>query len=171
MPKELANATVLTAAFVRPSDTTTYTTGDVLCNSTTVPAVLTFDPVARENGGGGIIQAAIVIDSANVATKATLELWLFNVAPAAVNDNAAFAPSDTELTALIGVIPFPAANIFVGNAGAAAAGNCVEQSGTLDLPYKCAYNDRNLYGVLVVRSAYVPISAEAFNVNLSIVAN
>lgn len=171
MPKQIANATVLSAAFTRPADTNAYTAGDVVCNSTSVPAVLNLGPAARANAGGGVIQAAAVIDGSNVATKATLELWIFSVAPAAVNDNAPFAPSDAEIANLVGVIAFPSGSIFVGNSGSGAAGNCVQQSGTVGLPYKCAVADRNLYGVLVVRNAYVPTSAETFVVNLMLLPN
>lgn len=163
------SANAVSATFVRPADTTAYTAGDVVCNSTSAPAVLALGPAARLQGGGGLIKSATVVDAANVATKATLELWLFNVSLAAVNDNTAFAPSNTEIANLVGVIALSTA--FVAKAGSGAAGNCILQSGIVDIPFKCAAGDRNLYGVLVVRNAYVPISAEAFTVNLLVVQN
>src|SRR3990167_36969 len=61
-------------SFTRPADTTAYTAGDVAANSTSVPLILRF----KMKSPSGFIQQARFIDSANVATKPDLQLWLFD---------------------------------------------------------------------------------------------
>ena len=40
--------------------------------------------------------------------------------------------------------------------------------GAQDVAFKCAAASRDIYGVLVVRNAYVPVSAEVFKVRLHV---
>lgn len=161
------------AAYTRPADTNTYAAGDVVNNSTTSPVVLSFPAASKELGGMGIIQQATLYDAANVATKADLELWLFNVSPTIPNDNAAFAPSNAELLNVIGVIKFSTNSYNVG----AVAGNSVCDVQGVGIAFNTAKAsgaagvtpaDDKLYGILVVRNAYVPVSGEVFTINLRI---
>jgi hypothetical protein len=154
---------VLCGEFTRPADTTAYAAGDVIGPAAT--ANLAFAGCSRIAAGSGVILSALVRDDANVATKPTLELWLFSAAPTAVADNAAFAPTEAELDTLIAVIPF--ADVYVGNAGAGAAGDSVQQSAGVNRAFKLGAGT-TIYGVLVVRNAYVPVNAEKFNVKLLI---
>lgn len=130
---------------------------------------LTFAGVGRVSGGTGLLVDALLIDSANQATKPSLELWLFSTAPAMDNDNAVFTPTDAELAALLGIIQFQTA--FVGDATAGAGGNSVIPSERTYLPVylKCASTVTAIYGVLVTRSAYTPVSGEIFTVILKVV--
>lgn len=156
----------ISANFTRPSDTTTYAAGDVVCNSTSAPVIMTFRGAAKE--GVGSIQQAICIDSANVTTKPDLELWLFGTAPTMDNDNAVFTPTDAELRALLGVIPFPTASFKVGDATSGAGGNSICDVQTLNIQINTSYVSNDIYGVLVVRNAYVPVSDERFDFILKI---
>jgi hypothetical protein len=158
----------VTSSFSRPNDTNTYAAGDVVCNSTASPAILKFPGAAKDQRGHGMIRGATLIDEANVATKADLQLWLFDTAPAAVNDNAAFAPSDSELEACVGVIAFPTGSFVIGLSGSGASGNAVCDAQGLAIPFSTVINDNALYGVLVVRNAYVPIATEKFVIRLKI---
>lgn len=144
-----------------------YAAGEVI--TSTVPAALTFAGVGRVSGGTGLLVDALLIDSANQATKPSLELWLFSTAPAMDNDNAVFTPTDAELAALLGIIQFQTA--FVGDATAGAGGNSVIPSERTYLPVylKCASTVTAIYGVLVTRSAYTPVSGEIFTVILKVV--
>ena len=94
-----------------------------------------------------------------------LELWLFDTAPASDNDNAAFTPSDSELAGVLAVIPLP--YTYVGDATSGAGGNCIYTSGDISKQYKCASGTTSIFGVLVVRNAYVPVTDETFNIIIS----
>mgnify|MGYP001616828792 CR=1 FL=1 len=153
------------AAFTRPADTTTYAAGDVVCNSTSAPVSLKFKIAGANNCC--VINQALLIDSANVATKPDLELWLFDTDVTVPNDNAAFAPTDAELLTLVGIIEFQTADFYAGIATAGAAGNSVCDVHNLGIPFNLTSSTTNeLFGVLVVRNAYVPVSGEVFTIRL-----
>lgn len=159
----------ISASVTRPADTTQYAAGDVVTSSPA--AVLTFSGAGRVNGGSGIVIDALLIDSANQTTKPNLELWLFSQAPAIDDDNAAFTPTDAELANLVGIVQFTTG--FVGDATAGAGGNCVLPSERTYLPvfYECAAAVTALYGVLVARNTYTPVSGEVFSVKLKVAQN
>jgi hypothetical protein len=142
------------ASFARPANTTTYTAGDVVCNAATL--IFPNGPAST----GSVLQHAVITTSANVATKPDLELWLFSATVAAVADNAAFAPTDAEMLTLVAVVEFPTADFKVGLSGAGTSGNAVCEASA---------QNSELYGQIVVRNAYEPISAEAFKVVLHLV--
>lgn len=155
------------ASFTRPADTTTYTAGDVISNSTSAPAVLIFNNALRE--GLGAIQNAYLLDSANQTTLLDSELWLFTTPPAATNDNAAITFTDAELANLVGIISFAVAAGKVGLPSSGAAGNAVNFQNGLGIPVRGAGLTDVIYGVLVARNAYVPVSAEIFTITLGVV--
>lgn len=165
----VGNVRTIFAQFTRPSNTTQYAAGDVVNDSTSAPTVMTFSKPARESGptgGGSIIQQAILIDSAAEATKLDCELWLFDTTITPDNDNAAFTPTDAELLTLVGIISFPASGYKVGT----ASGNSVCQVDNLGLPVNTVAGPANsLFGVLVARNAYTPISAEVFKIVLKLI--
>ena len=154
----------LSATITRPADTTAYAAGDVIGTAST--HILTFNnalDVIANDMQRGLIYRAWLIDSAAAATLPSLELWLFNVAPAAQADNAVFNVSDAELmNGLVGIIPFTRS--FVGKAN----DNSVQVSDQLSMAFEVAPGDTAIYGVLVVRNAYTPVSAEQFKIILNL---
>jgi hypothetical protein len=152
------------AATIRPNNTTAYHANDVL--GTSPAANLTFGGCARVAGGSGEIRGALLIDSAAVATKPAVELWLFTANPTAIADHAAWAPTDAELLNLIGVIPFN--TCYVGDPTAGAGGNCVFPVSGMSISFNCATGNTALYGVYCIRTAYVPIAWETFTTILRI---
>lgn len=154
--KTLTTSTV----YIRPADSTQYTAGDVVADSTSDPHALEFIGAVRVPGGGGIIQSAILIDSTAEATKPDLELYLFNHRPAMQADNAAWAPTDREMEDCLGVISFPLS--YFKTAGA----NGIIQPTNPSLGFACDANATSLYGVLVARNAYTPVSGEKFVIRL-----
>jgi hypothetical protein len=155
----------LTGSIKRPADTTTYAAGDVI--GTAASQVITFFNARDPNGDDvnkGLILGAQVVDSAAPATLPSLELWMFDTAPTAAADNTAWAVTDAELAAgFLGVIPL--SYTYVG----LASGNHVQRSDTTAIPFEVKASDGSLYGVLVARNAYVPISEEVFKVILAVV--
>lgn len=158
----------ISATFTRPADTTAYAAGDVVANSTSAPVVMTFRGAARGTNAPSIIQHAILVSSASVATKPDLELWLFDTTIAIDNDNAVFTPTDAELLTLVGVIAFPVADFKVGDATVGAGGNAVCEASNIGLPFNTTRDANDLFGVLVARNAYVPVSGEVFTVRLKL---
>lgn len=157
---------VIEASFTRPADTTAYAAGDAMSNATaTTHVVITFEDCALSDGSSGTVVAALLNSSANVATKLDAELWLFDTEPTAMEDNAAFDPSDPEMLNVIAVIPFT--TWYVGTATAGAGGNCISMGDKGIFPFVCQAG-KDLYGILVARNAYVPVSGEQFNVRLQI---
>lgn len=168
----LGSAHIDSATFTRPANTTTYAAGDVVCNSTSAPTSMHFTAATEGEGAGrndqAVINQAILVCSANQSLKPDLELWLFDTDVTMDNDNAAFTPSDAELATLVGIVEFPVANFKVGDATAGAGGNCVCVADNLGIPIKTLSGENTLYGVLVARNAYIPVSGESFTVRLAV---
>lgn len=148
----------------RPANITAYTAGDVMGDGTT----LVFNNTSFGEFDSGIIQQAIISSSAYVATPPDAELWLFDTTVAAVADNAAFTLTDAELATLVGIVQFETANWKVGLATAGVGGNMCCVAGNLGIPFNTKKGLNHLFGILVVRNAYVPISGEVFSVRLQI---
>jgi hypothetical protein len=159
---------IKSSTLTRPSDTTAYAAGDAITNSTSAPTSTSMVNCA-DGDGAGIIVSATLIDSANVATAAALEVWIFNAAITLDNDNAAFTPTDAELATLQCIIPMNVS--YVGDATSGAGGNRMYIGEQINKSFLCTDTARTLYWALVVRNAYVPVSAEAFTLNLSILHN
>ena len=136
----------------RPADTAVYAAGDAISDSTATPTTggFTFTSAARKSGGSGIIIAATFSSANDPATRLSGELFIFDQAVTAVNDNAAFAVSDAEIKTLAGVVPF---SLFdAGNNGFCAVNN-------IAIPFVCV-GSANLRFLLRARNAYTPASGE-----------
>lgn len=157
---------IVSANFTRPSNTTAYTAGDVV--TATTAAVMSFVEAVRGKYDYAKIIAASLIDSANVGTKPDLELWLFDATFTPEADNAAWAPTDAILQTGLGVIAFATGSFKVGKADAGADGNSLNQVQNIQLPIWSTVDGGVIYGLLVVRNAYVPVSAERFDVRLHV---
>lgn len=151
-------------ALVRPANTTTYAAGQAMANATSGAVPLMFESSVINDNYGGMIIDAVMIDEANQATKADVELWLFNVSPAGViNDGAAFAPTVADIEALATILYFPSTNWKVGLSGSGVNGNCANVLQNVGAAiHPVSGTGATLYGVPVVRNAYVPISAGKF---------
>jgi hypothetical protein len=155
--------TLVTASKVRPADTATYAAGDVINESASAGSGWVFDNVAREAGRGAILQSALLIQSVAQSLKLDADLFLFDAAPAAQNDNLAWAPSDAEIKNCVAVVRF-FGGTFVGSAS-----NGVLMAEGIAKPLQCAPASASLFGVLVARNAYVPTSAEEITIKLAVV--
>jgi hypothetical protein len=159
-----------TASFARPNDTTTYTAGDVVADSTSLPNRLVFKDVVPSAGASGCIQQATIAITANVAAlQPDLQLYLYDTPITLQGDNVAFAASNDQIRSLVAVISFPVAAMVVTNTGSGASGNIVCNAQGLVVPFNTAANDTNLYGQLVVRNAYAPVALTIFATRLNVV--
>lgn len=171
MPRFTGAGAAPKATVVRPANTTTYAAGDVLSNSTTTPAVLTFDNATLYPGGVGVVTGATASTSGNETVKPDIQLWLFDALPTAMEDNDPFDPTDAEIKTVICVIEFATGSWYGGLAG--AGGNSFSQGGFrsgdtgVNAPlFASTAGSRAIYGIPVIRNAYVPLSAEEFSFRL-----
>lgn len=92
----------------RPADTTAYAVGDALSDSTSAPTVggFTFANAVRASGKSCILSDIIITSSSSAATALQGEIYIFDTAVTAVNDNAAFGVTDAEIKTLVAKVPF-----------------------------------------------------------------
>lgn len=149
------------AGYTRPANTTAYTANSTVADSTTVPTVLTFASLARLGGGTGYItKARLLTDQA--ANVATFRLWLYSVAPTAINDGAAFTLRYADRASLVGSIDLgPLAQEGAGSTGALGI------DATVRLSFVCASGSRALYGLLETRSVFTPASGQNIDIELT----
>lgn len=154
----------VTASFTRPADTTAYAANDIVANSTTAGSVTPMSfAAARANDETGHVTRAVFHKSSNVATNGTFRLHLFNNAQAVANgDNGAFTPA--ALTGYLGCLE--GSIMQSGSAGSVAILTPVYGSA---IPFAPASGTQNIFGLIEVRAAYVPVSAEVFTIKLEVV--
>lgn len=142
----------------RPSDTTAYAANDALSDSTSAPTSggFTFSSAARISGGGVLITDLFVASS--LATGGLQgEVWIFNTSVTNINDNAAFAISDSEIKTVVAKIPFTTV-ADTNNALAHERGLAITA-----IPSGSA----NLRFLVKVKAAYTPASAEVITVTIA----
>lgn len=142
----------------RPADTTAYAINDAISNSTTSPTSggFTLSGIARRSGGSVLITDVIVNSSADPATPLQGEIFLFNQAVTNINDNAAFAVSDTEIKTCVGRVGF--ANEDVGN-------NNFYHAQNLNILATCV-GSADLRFLLRAKNAYTPASGEVLTITV-----
>lgn len=151
--------TTCVARFTRPTDTTAYTDGDIVANSTVAGSVL---PLTFEDAVRGIVRRAILSKSTTGMTAPIFRLHLFSRGSLtfANGDNAAMSVNGAAsylgyLDCTIGrVFTDGAAGVFVPGSG---------QGAYLNVP-----GNSKVYGVLEAKGAYAPGNAEVFTVALEI---
>ena len=160
--------TPITATFTRPNDTTAYASGDQVSNSTSAPVAMTFTGCSRTELSSGLITSVMLMDETNQGTLGSFEVWLFDTIPTINNDNAAFAPSQANLTNLLpgGVVAMGTG--LIANTSSNTTGSVIFQQRALSIPFRCS-TTTNLYGCIVVRNAYTPIANEVFLIRLGII--
>lgn len=140
----------------RPADTTAYAANDALSNSTSAPTSggFTLSSICRKSGGSVLITDVIVTTSNDAATLLQGEVWIFNQSVTNINDNTAFAVSDSEIKTCVAKVPFALED--AGNNGFYHSQNLsilATASGSADLRF-----------LVRVKNAYTPASAEVITV-------
>ena len=146
----------VSANFTRPSDTTAYTIGDAVTNSTSAPVVFQLDlgALGAVNGQGIEIRKLTVVSSVKQATLPLFNVFLSRTTFTATNDNSALDIDDTTMQAngawfICDVQTFTASNSRVDYLSNAQA-------------MVLAAADTKLYGTIQAANAYVPVSGEVF---------
>ena len=140
----------------RPADASAYAAGDAFANSTSAPTTGGFQLTGVARGAG---KTALLTDVALIYSNATPdvvgELWVFDSAVNAVNDNAAFSLSDADARRLVAVVPF----VIHKSAG----NNKVGHIGNLCHLCTCAGSDDLKFLVKVIQ-AFTPASGDILTV-------
>ena len=152
----------VTASFARPADTTQYTSGDLVANSTTAGSVTPIEfTVARVAAGSGMIRRARIGKSGTGITSASFRLHLYSASPTVTNgDNGVWLSN--QAANYIGAIDVTVDKAFSDG----AAGNGIPQIGS-DINFKLD-SGKNIYALLEARGAYTPISKEQFSIALEV---
>lgn len=151
-------ATISTTV-TRPSDTAPYAANDAFANSTSAPTTggFTLTGACAASGGFGTIQSANV--SASAGTLYQGEIWVFDQAVTATNDNSPLSVSDSDIQNLIGVIPFATTDVNAANTISYVTG--------LNVGYTCV-GTANLRFLVKINTAITPASAEVLAVRVQV---
>lgn len=152
------------ARITRPNDTTPYTAGDLVANSTTAGSVTPFAFTLDGYAQPVKVSRFIMRSSNDTVTNKNFSLYLYSVSPVPTNgDNGAFAVTAANGTNnLAGIFGSTAAlasgggsiNYFYPQDGAAGYVNgWIPQ--LMSLPF---------FGLLVARAAYTPTANETFDI-------
>ncbi len=153
------------STITRPADTTAYTSGDLVANSTTAGSVtnLQFTTLARTSGGSGLIVSAKIQKSTNVVTNVALRLHLFNTAPTytSAGDNSAI--SSVVVASAKGYLGYIDITTFVAFSDV-AWGSGAPDNTRGSIPFVATA--QIIYGLLEARGAFTPGNAEVFTIVL-----
>jgi hypothetical protein len=158
----------ISVGFVRPSDTTQYSIGDVVGPTGGGGAMQAFPGAGRAAGGGTgrIVEILMAVDL-ELITTATFRLHWFTKTHTTAADNAAFTTVAANFADYLGYIDPP---ILVTQAGgvAAAIRHTAGVSTTSAMPfnYQCAPGDSGLYLAIVALGTYTPKSAGLVRVSI-----
>lgn len=150
-------------SFTRPADTTAYTSGDLVANSTTAASVVPLSWSIQGTGGSGIIRAVRFFKSSTTATAASFRVHLFVAAPPTPTngDNGAYGIS-TVTDHLDTVAVDLSSGAFAGTAG------LNKRSAATAIGFRFPTASMKLYGLIDVQGGYAPASGETFRVTLEI---
>lgn len=158
--------TISTASFTRPSNTTAYAASDVVCNSTSAPALLEFANILPVAGGDGVIMAARGFVQGSTFNT-TLRVHLYKVSTVTpLNDNDAFTLLWANRSNRVGFIDLTGWQTAGTGSDAAA---CLVTG--INLPIELNSGNTSLWAMIETRAAFTPTSAQQFFISLKTVAS
>lgn len=145
------------ASFVRPSDATAYTAGDVVASSGT--GYVSFSNIATSNGDIYITNAKLALQASAVpAGMGAFRLHLFSSLPSGLSDNGTFSVTSASISSYQG---------FVEILSPIALGDHIyRQNETANLQASLASGNSTIYGVLQTINAWTPASGTSVRVEI-----
>lgn len=151
---QLVNGKRAQASFTRPANTTAYAIGDIVNGDTVViPIAL---PV---NQPGGRITQIRLEKSGEVLTLSTFRIHFFSASHTIPADNAQITTLHANRATYLGHVDMP---IMVNDG--AGSGAAFTKDDDLRIPFP----GETVYAVIVALGAYVPVSAEVFNLGIGV---
>jgi len=149
----------VSAAFTRPSDTTAYTSGDLVANSTTAGSVTPMS-IALPGRTRATIKRIRLLKSGTTATNGAFRVHFYGASPTVANgDNGAW--SSNKAANYFGSIDVTVVAFSDGCAAAGAATAGAEIQAVLT-------SGSTVYCLLEARGAYTPDSAEIFTLTVEL---
>jgi hypothetical protein len=155
------------ASFARPSGGVTYAAGDAVSNSASAPVPISFPAAARVNGGSGLIIGARHVKQSTVAAQ--FRLWLYRVAPTAVNDDAVQPLLWANRLNRVGFVDFTHTATTGASDSTSAHGIFPGAAGPM--PFVTDPAGTGLFGLLQATTSYVAPSAEGHMIELFLTQN
>lgn len=152
----------VSAGFTRPADTTAYTIGDLVANSTSAAVPLQISGASRFVGEAIRLERCRMKVSNTTLTNASFRVYVFRGDPTlTVQDNAQFNNSSVLACAIARLVGhFDVTLDTTGSDGAKGIGVPATGSGVTLAP-----DDGSTLFILVeARAAYTPTSAETFTI-------
>lgn len=148
-----------TTTITRPADASAYTANDAFADSTSAPTTggFTLSSMCRTSGGSGVITDATIIYSTSSSVSGTF--YIYDSAPTAQNDNAAWSVSDSDQLKLVGTIPFVTVADGV---------NAVQNVQNLNMGYTCS-GSANLRYMVKITTGYTPASGDTLTLRAKFV--
>jgi hypothetical protein len=149
-----------TVTITRPSNTTAYTAGDVV-GDTSGSAIISLT-TAGPSGGFVIVQSISLVFSDSVVPSgmSSFRLHLYSASPTAIADNAVFDLVSSERANYMGYIDLAAPQDFGSSLYTQA-----DYAGRL---VKLAAASTTLYAELETRGAYTPVSASTISIRVNL---
>lgn len=153
----------VSAEFTRPANTTAYTAGDVVSDSTSATTLLAISGCARVSQGSGYITGIRVIaDQKSITPR--LRIHVYNASnPTVAVDNAAMKILYADIGKRIGSIDLIALTTATDTANSTSS-----QAQALDIrvPFVCAAASTTLYLLIETLDAFTPANAGKFTIQL-----
>jgi hypothetical protein len=157
-----ADIVVVSKEFTRPSDTTAYTAGDVVSNSTTATTPQPLASAVPSGQGGEVIAIRLVTDKKSVTPKMRVHLYNASTITVAA-DNAAFKDLYIDNSKYLGSVDLPA---MVTGADTTNSTQSRSQVTGIFHPIRGAAGSGTIYYVLETLDAFTPASGEKFTLTL-----
>lgn len=143
--------------FTRPADTTAYTAGDVVSNSTSATTLIDLANAVRVNGGSGyIVRVALSTDKKSITPR--FRVHFFNASgPTVAADNAAYKELYADGAKRLGYVDMPA---MITGTDTTNSDMSRTVNDTVRLPVVAGGATRSLYAVLEALDAFTPASGE-----------
>ena len=151
--------------FTRPADTTQYTSGDIVANSTTAASITPLSwSIEGMQGASGIIRGVRVYKSNKTVTAGSFRVHLFTADPGVPTngDNGAFGIADASNFLDTVAVDLSSSSMAGGTTGAK------KRSAAVAIPFTFPTTAMKLYGLIDVQGTYTPTSAETFTITLEL---
>jgi hypothetical protein len=150
-------------SFTRTGNTVTYSSGDLVANTTVATTVAACSWASSRSGsaiGGGMLRRVWIKSTSTSITNASYRLHLYGSSPTVANgDNGAFSSTESDYLGYC--------DVTVGIAFSdGSAGYGIPATGT-----DINYTQKTLYGLLEARASRDPISGETFTIGLELLPN
>lgn len=147
--------------FTRPADTTAYTAGDVVSDSTSATTMQAIANAARISGGGGfIVGARLVTDKKSITPRIRAHVFNTNGATIAA-DNVAYKTLYADEGKKVGRIDLPAMTTPTDTTNSTIS---LAEDFTIRVPYVCTAT--SLYFVLEALDGFTPANGEKFTLTV-----